>query len=278
MSGVTDALLQIAASAGASHVDEALARVEQLRTRHLAAARTLVAGARATRSLAIDAQFDELAAVVKALAVLREVSPRTLDVVAAMGETLSSRMVAAALIAAGLPGEWVDARRAIVTNDEHTCAVPDAATTDAALRATVRAGDRRRPRPGARRLRRRHARRPHDDARPRRVGLFRRARRRRHRRARDSDLDRRRRHADRRSAHRRRAAARAAAVVCRGRGARVLRREGAAPEHDPAGGRAQHPGAHPELAQGRMARGRCITADAAGGGHAAHRRWRPSAT
>ena len=45
--------------------------------------------------------------------------------------------------------------------------------------------------------------------------------------------------------------ARAAAVVRRGVGARLLRRQGAAPEHDPAGGRQEHPGAHPQLAARR---------------------------
>jgi aspartate kinase len=75
--------------------------------------------------------------VVRALGVLREVSPRTLDVVAAMGELLSSRLVAAALTEAGVPAEWVDARRAIVTNDDHTRAAPQMRETKAALRASV---------------------------------------------------------------------------------------------------------------------------------------------
>jgi aspartate kinase len=139
MSGVTDALLQIAATAGASHVDQALARVQQLRERHLSAARTLVRGASAEPlAAAIDLQFDELAAVVKALAVLREVSPRTLDVIAAMGELLSSRIVTAAMADAGLPATWIDARRAIVTNDDYTRATPNMPATNEALRATVR--------------------------------------------------------------------------------------------------------------------------------------------
>ena len=43
------------------------------------------------------------------------------------------------------------------------------------------------------------------------------------------------------------APSRAEAVVRRGRGARVFRREGAASEHDPASRRAGHPGAHPQL-------------------------------
>jgi aspartate kinase len=138
MSGVTDALLGIAAAAGGGRLEDALTRVDQLRERHVAAARTL-APTQATGVLGqqIDAQFDDLTALVRALAVLREVSPRTLDVVAAAGELLSSRIVAAALNDAGLPAEWVDARRAIITNGDHTRALPLATETEAALRASV---------------------------------------------------------------------------------------------------------------------------------------------
>src|SRR5687768_11717799 len=138
MSGVTDALLGIAAAAGASQQDDALARVEQLRARHLAAAQELVPGTEhAAVVVHIAEGFDQLTAVVRALAVLREVSPRTLDVIAAMGELLSSRMVAAALTEAGVPADWVDARCAIVTNGDHTSATPLGPETNAALRRTV---------------------------------------------------------------------------------------------------------------------------------------------
>src|SRR5688500_13599884 len=138
MSGVTDALLGVAAAAGSARTDEALTRGEQLRERHLAAAGELVPGAEhAALAAHIGESFDQLAAVVRALGVLREVSPRTLDVVASMGELLSSRLIAAAIVEAGLPGEWVDARRAIVTNDDHTRAAPLMRETTAALRASV---------------------------------------------------------------------------------------------------------------------------------------------
>jgi len=138
MSGVTDALLGIASAAGSGRVDDALSRLEQLRERHLAAAQTL-ASAEAGGPLAtqINGQIDDLGALVRALAVLREVSPRTLDVVAASGELLSSRIVTAALVRAGIMSEWIDARQAIVTNDDYTRAVPLANETDAALKATV---------------------------------------------------------------------------------------------------------------------------------------------
>ena len=140
MSGVTDALLGVAASAGGGRLDDALTRLDQLRERHTAAARALAAqDADGPLSQQIGAQFDDLTALARALAVLREVSPRTLDVIAAAGELLSSRIVTAALADAGIPSEWVDARRAIITTGDHTRALPLATETDAALRASVRA-------------------------------------------------------------------------------------------------------------------------------------------
>ena len=140
MSGVTDLLLGIASAAGmgGAGTTDALARVDQLRERHLAAARDLVAAnAHDVLAADINSTLDQLAAVVHALAVLREVSPRTLDVIAAMGELLSSRIVAAALNSAGIDAEWVDARRAIVTTADHMRATPLTAETGRALRATV---------------------------------------------------------------------------------------------------------------------------------------------
>src|SRR5262245_60480280 len=137
MSGVTDALLSIAGAAGCGRECEALPRIAQLRDRHLAAARELAPSQQASLATELGEQFDQLTSVVRALAVLREVSPRTLDVVAAIGELLSSRIVAAALVEAGVPAQWVDARHAIVTNDDHTRAVPLMRETNAAMRASV---------------------------------------------------------------------------------------------------------------------------------------------
>jgi aspartate kinase len=138
MSRVTDGLLGVAESAGASHVAEALSRTQLIRERHLVTARELVSGAALDPLLSqINAELDALSDVVKALAVLREVSPRTLDVVAAVGELLSSRIVAAALTSAGVPADWVDARQAIVTNSEHTRATPLGKETNERLRSIV---------------------------------------------------------------------------------------------------------------------------------------------
>ena len=138
MSRVTDGLLGVADSAGASHLAEALSRTQLIRERHIATARELVSGPALDALVSqIDAELDDLTDVIKALAVLREVSPRTLDVVAAVGELLSSRIIAAALTSAGVDAEWVDARQVIVTNNEHTRATPLGKETNDRLRSIV---------------------------------------------------------------------------------------------------------------------------------------------
>jgi aspartate kinase len=74
---------------------------------------------------------------VHALAVLREVSPRSLDAVVATGELVSSRIVAAALSDHGLPSAWMDARSVLVTDADHTSAAPDMDATCARVREQV---------------------------------------------------------------------------------------------------------------------------------------------
>ena len=136
MSGVTDGLLKVAADASAAKADDALAGVAKIRERHLIAARDLAPGNTALEGQ-INEQCDQLVAVVRTLVELRELSPSMSDVVAASGELLSSRLVAAAVVHAGMPGTFVDARKAIITTDDHMSARPLATETNAALRATV---------------------------------------------------------------------------------------------------------------------------------------------
>jgi len=136
MGGVTDALLGMLEAAGGGDAARALEQLEALRRRHLDAAAAL-APADEALSTYIDETFGSLSAVVSALVVLREVSPQTVDVVSGSGELLSSRLVASALAAMGLPAAWVDARRVIVTDAEHTCAAPLTAPTEAKIRDAV---------------------------------------------------------------------------------------------------------------------------------------------
>ena len=136
LSGVTDRLLGLAAQAGAGDVEGSRATLHDLRERHLTV--SLVVTDPALHELlvaSINREFDGLERVVHALSVLREVSPRWLDTLAATGEVLSSQIVAAALTSGTLQGAWVDARKAMVTDGEHTAAAPLMPETTAALMA-----------------------------------------------------------------------------------------------------------------------------------------------
>src|SRR5439155_22217460 len=79
----------------------------------------------------------ELIGLMHALAVLREVSPRSLDTVVASGEILSSRIVAAAMADRGVASAWIDARRVLVTDAEHAAAAPEMIETCERVRAHV---------------------------------------------------------------------------------------------------------------------------------------------
>jgi aspartate kinase len=134
LSGVTDRLLGVAAEAGAGDTEGARHTLQGLRARHMTVADVITEPAlRQAAQADIDREFDELERIAEALSVLREVSPRWFDTIAAAGEIISSRLVAAALASHGLDGAWVDARRAVVTNGEHQSATPQYPDTTAAL-------------------------------------------------------------------------------------------------------------------------------------------------
>ncbi len=206
------------------------------------------------------------------LGVLREVTPRWLDAIAATGEILSSRIVAAALTSHGLAASWVDARKAIVTGPEHTAAPPLMAETATALAATVDPllAERRIPviggfvgatREGVTTTLGRGG----SDYSAAIVGACLGASEIQIWTDVDGMLT-----ADPRIVQRR--PGRAAPLVRRGVGARVLRREGAAPGDDSAGGRPEHPGPHSQLAAAAGRARHAHHARSPGDRSAAHRR------
>jgi len=138
LGGATDRLLGLAAEAGAGDIDGAIDHLKALRARHIEVA-GIVSNAteRAGVEAFIDAEFSGLERIVGALGVLREVTPRWLDAIAATGEIVSSRIVASALTSHGLSASWVDARKAIVTAADHTAAAPLWPETTKALQKTV---------------------------------------------------------------------------------------------------------------------------------------------
>jgi aspartate kinase len=138
MSKITDQLLRMASDAAAGERQHIAGGMNEVLSRHRAALEPLVPSAlRADVDKQLAEQIDELRAMLTALSILREGSPRSLDGVASAGELLSSRLVAAALTAAGVDAVWVDARRAIVTDDHYMAAAPLTSETHAALAREV---------------------------------------------------------------------------------------------------------------------------------------------
>ncbi len=140
MSKVTDQLLACAAAASSGRGDRegALEIASRLRLRHMDAAAALASGERrAALQQDIHRAFDSLDELVRGIAILRELTPRTADLIVSYGERLSSVMVAAAFAERGIASAHVDARDVILTDDHFGKAVPDEAAIERALEARV---------------------------------------------------------------------------------------------------------------------------------------------
>ncbi|HSC28526.1 MAG TPA: aspartate kinase, partial [Vicinamibacterales bacterium] len=138
MAGVTDRLLALASAAARGERAAVASGVEELRGRHLAALDALVPGEpRARVALELNRHADEVAGILASISILRELSPRSLDRIASAGELLSSRLVAAALEAGGVPAVWIDARRTVVTDDTHGRAAPQFGPTCGTVRREI---------------------------------------------------------------------------------------------------------------------------------------------
>ncbi len=137
LSGVTDKLVAIAQFAEDGATGKAAAEVAALVERHVAVATAVTSKSRPTVVADVRRELEELNGLVHALAVLREVSPRSRDAVHAVGELVSSRIVAAAFADHGIPSSWVDARTVLVTDAEHTAAIPDMMETGDRVRDRI---------------------------------------------------------------------------------------------------------------------------------------------
>ena len=138
MGKTTNKLLAIAASAIAGKREEYIRQLHDLRDYHSREARQVVPLAnRAELDRTLDEHFQELTELVKGLAVLGELTPRSIDAISSYGERLSSYIVSLAFRHFGMDTAHVDSRRVIVTDGRHTQALPLFAETYARLEKTV---------------------------------------------------------------------------------------------------------------------------------------------
>ena len=101
--------------------DEYIRQLHDLRDFHSREARLVVPLAeRAELDRILDEHFQELTELVKGLAVLGELTPRSIDAISSYGERLSSYIVTLAFRHFGMKAVHVDSRDVIVTDKRHT--------------------------------------------------------------------------------------------------------------------------------------------------------------
>ena len=138
MGKVTDQLLASAAFAGRDDRAGAIAIAVKLRERHLDTAAALVTGDRlAYLATRLHQEFDALDDLLRGIAAVGELTPRTNDLVLSFGERTSSYMVASAFQEMGLQGRYVDARTCILTDSTYGKAIPQEAPMTAAIEEKV---------------------------------------------------------------------------------------------------------------------------------------------
>jgi aspartate kinase len=126
IAGATDALIEAARRAVEGDLTASHRILNNLLERHV----TLMENLIDTRStiqqliLQIRSRFDELKMLCQGIAILGELTSRSLDVIASVGERLSSLILAEAMRDAGDTVELVDARSVVITNDEFGSAKP----------------------------------------------------------------------------------------------------------------------------------------------------------
>ena len=121
---ITDQLQSLGALSKAGNLDEALRLLHAIEKRHAEVAHVLLAGRSEQVLASLKPMFEEVAALLSAVAAINELSPRTSDRLLSFGERWSSVLVSQALRERHLPAAFVDACQVIVTDDDYTHAAP----------------------------------------------------------------------------------------------------------------------------------------------------------
>jgi len=138
MGKTTNKLLAIANAAIHGTREEYLRQIHDLRDFHSREARQVVPlEERAALDRFLDEHFQELTELAKGLAVLGELTPRSIDAISSYGERLSSFIVTQAFRHFGMETEHLDSRNLIVTDKRHTQAAPLFPQTYGRLAAVV---------------------------------------------------------------------------------------------------------------------------------------------
>jgi aspartate kinase len=132
LSGTTDQILKAVAAAGHGDTNAALEILGGIEVRHRKAAEEL--GVARVVESAWEPLFDRLQSLLEGMGLLWETSPKAKDAALAIGETLSSNLVAALLQSEGVATQLKDAREVMCTDARHGRARPMPELISAACR------------------------------------------------------------------------------------------------------------------------------------------------
>lgn len=126
ISGATNTLLEAARCAHEGRLDSAVSLLNGLLERHVAILENLIEKRSTIQMLILDIKkrFDELKTLCQGIAILGELTDRSLDSIASLGERLSSQIIAEAMSERGMKAALVDARSVLITDDHFCTAAP----------------------------------------------------------------------------------------------------------------------------------------------------------
>jgi len=134
LAGVTDSLLAMSQAAASGSIQQALKMLRVLRRRHLAVLDALGNSQADPVRHDVHTLLDGVQDMLRGIAALGELTLRTTDHILCTGELLSSRIVSAAFTQRGIDTDLVDSRECIVSDGNHTNAVPQFDLSDDRLR------------------------------------------------------------------------------------------------------------------------------------------------
>jgi aspartate kinase len=139
MSKFTDQLVAMSSAAGAGDKDKALGLSLAARERHYQAVSELLGTATFTDLHSeLEEDFNGLDDLLRGISAVGELTPRTTDNVLSFGERVNAKIVAAGFQAHGIKSKRVDSRKVIVTDNNHTKAVPQFDETNDRLQEVVK--------------------------------------------------------------------------------------------------------------------------------------------
>ena len=126
MSGVTNRLIEAATFSEAGDSQKSSEHLGSIRKQHEVALDVLIADTATRKKLAQQMEdiLGEASRLCEGTALLRELTPRTLDLISSLGERLSAPMVAAAISSFGTASESIEATELIITDGFYGSAEP----------------------------------------------------------------------------------------------------------------------------------------------------------